>query len=45
MEQSKLDFTLVNAWEALSEPAGKDAWAQGQKMSLEQAVQYSLTEA
>jgi predicted ATPase/DNA-binding winged helix-turn-helix (wHTH) protein len=45
MEQSKLDCTLLNAWEALSEPAGKDAWAQGHEMSLEQAVQYSLKEA
>ncbi len=45
MEQSKLDRTLLNAWEALSEPAGKDAWAQGYEMSLEQAVQYSLEEA
>ena len=45
MEQSKFDCTLLNAWEALSEPAGKDAWAQGQAMSLEQAVQYSLEDA
>jgi predicted ATPase/DNA-binding winged helix-turn-helix (wHTH) protein len=41
-EQSKLDTTLLNAWEALTEPEGKDAWAQGYEMSLERAVEYGL---
>jgi hypothetical protein len=41
-EQTKLDDTLLKAWQALSETEGKDAWAAGQVMSLERAVQYSL---
>jgi len=44
-EQSKLDDTLLKAWEALSETEGKAAWATGQAMSLERAVQYSLEKA
>ena len=41
-EESKLHDTLVKAWEELSETEGKDAWAAGQAMSLERAVQYAL---
>jgi hypothetical protein len=41
-EQSKLDFTLLNAWEVLSESEGKDAWARGCDMTLERAVEFSL---
>lgn len=41
-EQSKLDETLLAAWESLSDLAGKDAWATGSAMSLEKAIQYSL---
>jgi hypothetical protein len=43
-EQSKLDQTLLPAWESLSEAEGKRAWAEGSAMSLEKAVQYSLEE-
>jgi predicted ATPase/DNA-binding winged helix-turn-helix (wHTH) protein len=43
-EQLKLDQTLLPAWEALSDPQGKCAWAEGFAMSLEKAVQYSLEE-
>jgi predicted ATPase/DNA-binding winged helix-turn-helix (wHTH) protein len=43
-EQLKLDQTLLPAWEALADPLGKSAWAEGLAMSLEKAVQYSLEE-
>jgi tetratricopeptide (TPR) repeat protein len=43
-EQSKFDRWLVPAWETLSEPDGKDAWAKGAAMSPERALQYSLEE-
>lgn len=43
-EQLKLDQNLSPAWEALSEPEGRDAWAEGSAMSLEKAIQYSLEE-
>jgi predicted ATPase/DNA-binding winged helix-turn-helix (wHTH) protein len=43
-EQSKLDQTLIPAWESLSAAEGKRAWAEGSTMSLEQAIQYSLEE-
>ncbi len=43
-EQFKLDQTLLPAWKSLSEPEGKDAWAEGSAMSLEKAIQYSLEE-
>jgi tetratricopeptide (TPR) repeat protein len=43
-EQLKLDQMLQPAWESLNELEGKDAWAQGSAMSLEQAIQYSLEE-
>jgi tetratricopeptide (TPR) repeat protein len=41
-EQSKFDRWLAPAWETLSEPEGKDAWAKGAGMSPEKAMQYSL---
>jgi len=41
-EQTKLDQTLLPAWELLSEPERKGAWAEGSVMNLEQAIQYSL---
>jgi hypothetical protein len=44
-EQSTLDETLVNAWKALHESEGREAWALGYEMSLERAVQFSLEEA
>jgi predicted ATPase/DNA-binding winged helix-turn-helix (wHTH) protein len=43
-EQSKLDRTLLPAWQLLSESEGKDAWAEGSAMNLEQAMQYALHE-
>jgi predicted ATPase/DNA-binding winged helix-turn-helix (wHTH) protein len=43
-EQAKFDRRLAPAWETLSEPEGKDAWAKGAAMSLEGAMQYSLEE-
>jgi len=43
-EQSKLNQSICPAWEALSEEAGKRAWAEGSAMSMENAVQYSLEE-
>jgi predicted ATPase/DNA-binding winged helix-turn-helix (wHTH) protein len=43
-EQSKFDRWLAPAWETLSEPEGKDAWAKGAAMSPEIAMQYSLEE-
>jgi predicted ATPase/DNA-binding winged helix-turn-helix (wHTH) protein len=44
-EQSKFDRGLAPAWETLSEPEGKDAWAKGAAMSPEKAMQYSLEDA
>ena len=41
-EQLKLDQKLLSAWESLSDLEGKNAWATGSAMSLEQAIQYSL---
>jgi len=43
-EQSRLDQTLLPAWESLSEADGQRAWAEGSAMSLENAIQYSLEE-
>jgi predicted ATPase/DNA-binding winged helix-turn-helix (wHTH) protein len=43
-EQSKLNQTLLLAWESLSDAEGKHAWAEGSAMSLEKAIQYSLEE-
>ncbi len=41
-EQSRLDQTLLPAWESLSESESKKAWDEGTEMSLEKAIQYSL---
>ena len=43
-EQSRLDRTLVAAWESLSEVEGKRAWAEGYAMSAKEAIQFSLEE-
>jgi predicted ATPase/DNA-binding winged helix-turn-helix (wHTH) protein len=43
-EQSKLDQTLLPAWELLGEVEAKRAWADGLAMSMEKAIQYSLQE-
>jgi predicted ATPase/DNA-binding winged helix-turn-helix (wHTH) protein len=44
-EQSKLERTLLPAWQSLSEQEGRSAWAEGSGMSLQQAIQYSLGES
>jgi predicted ATPase/DNA-binding winged helix-turn-helix (wHTH) protein len=41
-EQSKLDQKLLAAWQSLSDLEGKNAWAAGSAMSLQEAIQYSL---
>jgi predicted ATPase/DNA-binding winged helix-turn-helix (wHTH) protein len=43
-EQLNLDQRLVPAWESLSHEEGTVAWAEGTRMSAEQAIQYSLEE-
>jgi predicted ATPase/DNA-binding winged helix-turn-helix (wHTH) protein len=43
-DQLKLDQTLLPAWEALSDPQGKSAWAEGFATNLEKAIQYGLEE-
>jgi len=43
-EQSSLDRTLGPAWKSISELEGKVAWTKGSAMSLESAMQYSLSE-
>ena len=43
-EQLKLDQVLLRAWKSLTEPEGRDAWAEGSVMSVEKAIQYSLDE-
>jgi len=42
-EQSKLDQMLLPAWQSLDEAEGKNAWAEGAAMSLESAIQFSLS--
>lgn len=44
-EQLRLDQTLRPAWETLSEMEGKSVWANGFRMGLEKAIQYSLEES
>ncbi len=44
-EQFKLDQTLLPAWKSLTEAEGKQAWAEGSAMSLEDVIEYSLREA
>ena len=43
-EQSKLDQNLISAWKLLGESEGKEAWAEGSAMSVENSIQYSLQE-
>jgi len=43
-EQLKLDQALLRAWKLLTEPEGRDAWAEGSVMSVEKAIRYSLDE-
>ena len=43
-EQARLDQTLQAAWDALSGPSGKQAWAEGSAMSLEKAIQFAFGE-
>ena len=43
-DQSRLDRKLLPAWNSLSEFEGKQAWAEGSAMSLEEAMRYSLGE-
>jgi predicted ATPase/DNA-binding winged helix-turn-helix (wHTH) protein len=43
-KQSKLDQSLLPAWESVGEAEGKRVWAEGSGMSLEEAIQYSLEE-
>lgn len=43
-EQSELHRKLLPAWESLSDLDGKEAWANGSAMSLEQAIHYSFEE-
>lgn len=41
-EQLRLDQRLLPAWESLDDRNGRKAWADGSKMSMEEAIQYSL---
>ena len=43
-EQKRLDERLLAAWESLSEADGKSAWAEGQKMTLEDAIKIALAD-
>ena len=43
-EKAKLDQMLLPAWQALTGPEGKAAWAEGSAMDLEKTVQFSLQE-
>lgn len=42
VEQLKFDQHLSRSWEAIGESEGKEAWAVGSAMKLEEAIQYSL---
>ena len=42
-EQSKFDQKLLSAWRKLGEAEGKKAWTDGYAMTLENAIDYSLT--
>ena len=41
-EQLKFDQHLSRSWEAIGESDGKEAWAAGSAMKLEEAIHYSL---
>ncbi len=41
-EQQKLDRSLAPAWDALGKSRGEEAWAEGEAMSFEKAIEYSL---
>ncbi len=41
-EQLNLDRHLSRAWEAITQSEGREAWAQGAAMSLQDAVEYCL---
>jgi tetratricopeptide (TPR) repeat protein len=43
-EQTKLNETLLSAWESLSAAEGTAAWSEGSAMSVEKAIEYSLDE-
>jgi predicted ATPase/DNA-binding winged helix-turn-helix (wHTH) protein len=43
-EQTKLNQTLLAAWESLSDAEGSAAWSEGSAMSVEKAIEYSLDE-
>jgi predicted ATPase/DNA-binding winged helix-turn-helix (wHTH) protein len=43
-EQSRLNRTLLPAWESLTDAPGQCAWSEGYAMSLQEAIQYSLTD-
>lgn len=41
-EKLKLDRTLLPAWESLTEPEGKSAWAMGSAITPAEVIEYSL---
>lgn len=41
-EQSRLDRTLLPAWESLRPDEAKQAWARGAALNIERAIQYSM---
>jgi tetratricopeptide (TPR) repeat protein len=43
-EQTRLDQTLLAAWDSLTDVEGSEAWSQGSAMSVEKAIEYSLDE-
>lgn len=44
-EQAKLDRDLIPAWNRLGESDGKASWEAGSRLSVENAIQYSLEES
>jgi tetratricopeptide (TPR) repeat protein len=44
-EQSKLEQTLLPAWESFGDTQGKRVWLEGSAMNLEEVIQYSLDDA
>lgn len=43
-EQTRLDQTLLTAWDSLTDAEGSAAWSEGSAMSVEKAIKYSLDE-